>query len=87
VTEKELNLLQFSPGAVAQFSARPAQIMWRNVFQSGVRASVVDHMPDRVLADATAPYSARLADRSEDAALRDFCRRCPAINRILDPLS
>jgi len=71
---------------VAQSSAGPAQIVRGNVFKVALVASVADHVPYHILANARAPYCSHPANRSEDSTVRDAGCRGPTVDCVFDPL-
>jgi hypothetical protein len=84
--KQELDLFQFSAGAVAQFSAGPAQVVRRYVFQAILVTSLADDVPDHILANAVPPNPSRLADSAKHSSFRDAGCGLPPIERVFDPL-
>jgi hypothetical protein len=85
MTEKELDLLQFSAIHMAEFCARSPKVMWSEVFQLHSLRAPSDNVPDDILGDSFTPWSPVSAHGSEDSAGRHFRRFSPSIDSLLDP--
>ena len=85
VTKQELNLLQFAPIHMAELSARPAKIVWREMVQLHPLSDPSHHIPNDVLRDARAPGRVMPANGAEDSARRHLRGISPLIDGILDP--
>jgi len=83
--QQKLNLLQLPTTVVAQFRARPPQIMWCDALQAYSLTTGPDHIPDHILRNAPAPHLSRSGNRAEDSSFRDLGRGDPLIERCFDP--
>ena len=85
VAQQELNLLDLAAVCVAQLRAGPAQIIRRDVLQPSSLAATLDDIPDNILRDAITPHFVS-RHGPEDSPFRDPRRRCPVVERCLDPI-
>ncbi len=84
MSQQELNLLQFTPTAVAQLRTGSPQVVRCNMLQARSLAAGLDYVPHNILRDAFPPHLSRPGNGSKDPALRDpGCQR-PLIERGLD---
>lgn len=77
VSEQELNLLQLSPGCVAEPRARATEVMGCQLFDPGSFRAILDDMPHDPLRDPVSPCLAGPANASEQAAASYVCRSHP----------
>lgn len=68
VSEKKLDLFEFTSGLMAKASTRSAQIVWSKPCQSATRCSLSNDRPDHLRRKAIPPRPARLVDGSEQGA-------------------
>jgi len=66
MAQQELDLLQLTAAAVAQFCTGATQVVRSNVLYSRPFAASLHYIPDHVLRDAFAPHFSGSADRSEN---------------------
>jgi hypothetical protein len=85
VTEKQLDLLELAAGCAAELGASASQVMRRETGNSNCLCVVLEHLPHNLLAQAFTSRPASAGHRPEDVALRQPRRRCPSIERHLDP--
>src|ERR1035441_4400198 len=85
VTEKELYLLQFSAGQMAQPGACTTQIVRGKTLDSSALRSAFHDMPYRLWREAIAPKFANAVYPSEDGASAYFGGGGPGVNRMLHP--
>lgn len=74
VSEEKLNLLQFSPGCVAEPRTGATEVMRCQLFDPGSFRAILDDMPHNPLRDPISPCLASPANASEQAA-RSYVRR------------
>jgi hypothetical protein len=77
VSEQELNLLQLSPGCVAEPRTRATEVMGCQLFDPGSFRAILDDMPHDPLRDPVSPCLAGTANASEQAAGSYVCRSHP----------
>jgi hypothetical protein len=77
VSEQELNLLQLSPGCVAEPRTGATEVMGCQLFDPGSFRAILDDMPHNSLRDRISPCLASSANASEQAAARYVCRSHP----------
>ncbi|MEY2395529.1 MAG: hypothetical protein QOF94_1874, partial [Acidobacteriaceae bacterium] len=68
VAQQELNLFQFTPGAVAETSTRPSKVMRREFYNSNRDCVLLDDMPHRLFGHFGAPNRSRPADATKTSA-------------------
>jgi hypothetical protein len=67
VSKKELDLLQFASGNVAQTGTCASQIMRSKVAELSFRGKLLDNAPDHLFGDTFAPNGTRLAHAAKDS--------------------
>jgi hypothetical protein len=85
MTEKELDLLQFSAIHMAKFCAGSPEVVWSEVFQLHSLGAPSNDVPDDIFGDSFAPWRPVSAHGSKDSASGHFRRFSPSIDRLLDP--
>jgi len=79
--ERQLNLLKLAAGLAAEFRARAAQVMGRQLPERGSAGVMDDHMPDGFLVgDEFACHPDALFHRPEDSAFSNFRGLGPRID-------
>jgi hypothetical protein len=85
VAEKELYLLQFSTGQMAQPGAGTTQIVRGEILDASALRSAFHDMPYRLRREPIAPKFANAVYPTEDGAGPDFGGGGPGVNRLLHP--
>jgi hypothetical protein len=85
VTEQELDLLQIAAVLAAELGAGPAQIVRSEAFDPDLFGRLLDHAPDRPVAQTLPHDLATLQDRPEELPFLEAGGRGPGVDRLLDP--
>ena len=70
VSEKKLDLFEFTSGLMAKAGTPSAQIVWSKPCQAATRSSLSNDRPDHLRRKAIPPPPVRLFDGSEQGALK-----------------
>lgn len=85
MTKEEPNLLQLAAIHMAEPSARPTKIVWREMVQLHPLSDPSHHVPNDVLRDSFAPGRPMPANSAEDSARGHLRQISPSLDCILDP--
>ena len=83
--QQELNLLQFTPGGMAQSGTGSAAVVGREPTDTDSRGVTPNDVPDHLLGNAFAPNCLRPAYASEQAAFGNPCATSPITESRLHP--
>jgi hypothetical protein len=84
MTEKELNLLQFSAIHMVEFCAGSPEIVWSEMVQLHPLSTSSDDVPNDILGNPLAPRRSMPAYGSEDSTRGHLRRFSPSIDYALD---
>jgi len=85
VAEQELNLFEVTAGFAAQFRAGATEIVGAEALDPDLVRGLLDHIPDRPIAQGMAHPLAAFPDGAEQPALLDSGRGLPGVDPLLDP--
>ena len=85
VAEQQLDLLKLAAGGSAQLRAGSAQIVRRQTGETRSPGVASQKLPDNFLAHGLTLDSITTVHRAENVPRDQRCRRCPRIDRHLDP--
>ena len=85
MTEKELDLIQFSTRCMAQFRARTPQIMWCYLGKAEFPTVLFHNMPDYSFSYTVTPVFTRPTDTPEQSSGRDSGGSHPKVDGLFDP--
>ena len=85
MTEKELNLFQFTAIHMAELCARSPEIVWSEMVQLHPLSAPSHHVPNDILGDSLTPRRPMSAHRAEDSARGYLRQLSPSIDCLLDP--
>jgi hypothetical protein len=85
VPKQELDLFQITAVFAAEFRAGPAQIVRAEVLDADLLGRLLDHAPDRPVAQTLPGHLATFQNRSEQLPFLEVGGRGPGVDRLLDP--
>jgi hypothetical protein len=86
MSQKELNLFQFTARLMAQSGTCPPEIVRRKSWNLTIPCLLLNYTPNDLGAEAGSPYLASLIDRTEEDAGGDSGGRCPGVNPCFHPI-
>lgn len=86
VAKQELDLVQFPSGVAAQASARPTEIVRRQILNGRSFGAVLHHVPHDPLRYALSPRLSCTPDAPKDTAFTNASGYKPGIDCALDPI-
>jgi len=86
MTQQELDLFQFASRIVTESSARPPEIVWRELGNSWPLRVLLDDVPDYFFRDLRSPNSSFATNAPEDFAVGALRYHQPVINGVLYPI-
>ena len=81
-----MDLFQFASRIVTESSARPPEIVWRELGNSQPLRVLLEDVPDYFFSDLSSPNSPFSTNAAEDFAVGELRYRQPVINGVLYPI-